>query len=124
MKIKNFAQLFESETNTTSKSFTNNQFNEFCEEVSKWSEEHESPVRWCLYAHPKALGESGFNRARVWNKESAKKYWDMYVKGDKTFTLVEMGNSLVGVLHTDGNIELAFDEMDIAVDKSKIKDLI
>ena len=121
MKIKSF-QLFENETSIKSKSFTNTQFNEFCDEVSKWSDEHESPVHWCLYGHPKASSEGGYNKA--WTKEGAKKYWDMYVKSGKTFTLVEMDKSLVGVLHTGDNIEMAFDEMDNKVDQSKLKDLI
>jgi len=35
-----------------------------------------------------------------------------------------MPDSLVGVLHTDDNIEMAYDNLDRPVDKSKLKDLI
>jgi len=121
MKIKSFNQLFENESVAKSKSFSNAQFDEFCDEVSKWIKEHQQNVIWCLYGDPKAT-QTGYNTA--YGKDSAKKYWDSYVKGNKTFTLVEMGDSLVGVLHTDGNIELAFDNADKPVDKSKLKDLI
>jgi hypothetical protein len=120
MKIKNFS-LFESEATTKSKSFTADQFDNFCEEVSKWSKENDQKVIWCIYGDPKP-STVGYNS--VWKKESAKQFWSKFVTGNKQFTLVEMPDSLVGVLHTDDNIEMAYDNLDRPVDKSKLKDLI
>jgi hypothetical protein len=56
--------------------------------------------------------------------EKAKRYWDNYVKDGRKATLVEMGDKLVMALIKDGNIEMAFDNMDSKVDPSMIKDLI
>jgi hypothetical protein len=56
--------------------------------------------------------------------EKAERYWDMYVKDGNQVTLVEMGDKLVMALHRDGNIEMAFDNMDMKVYPSMVKDLI
>ena len=56
--------------------------------------------------------------------EKAKHYWDMYVRSGNQVTLVEMGDKLVLALIKDGNIEMAFDNLDSKVDPSMIKDLI
>lgn len=56
--------------------------------------------------------------------ERAKRYWDQYVKDGKQVTLVEMGDKLVMALIKDGNIEMAFDNLDSKVDPIAIKDFI
>jgi hypothetical protein len=56
--------------------------------------------------------------------EKAKHYWDMYVRNGNQVTLVEMGDKLVLALIKDGNIEMAFDNMDSKVDPIAIKDFI
>jgi hypothetical protein len=56
--------------------------------------------------------------------ERAKRFWDQYVKDGKQVTLVEMGDKLVMVLIKDGNIEMAFDNLDSKVDPIAIKDFI
>ena len=56
--------------------------------------------------------------------EKAKHYWDMYVRSGNQVTLVEMGDKLVLALIKDGNIEMAFDNLDSKVDPIAIKDFI
>ena len=56
--------------------------------------------------------------------ERAKRFWDQYVKDGKQVTLVEMGDKLVMALIKDGNIEMAFDNLDSKVDPIAIKDFI
>ena len=121
MKIKSF-KLFENEEVAKTKSYGANQHMEFCEEVSKWSDEMELPVRWCLYGHPKASSEEGYNK--IFTPEQAKRFWDMYVKGDKKMTIVEMGDKLIGILHSGDQVEMAFDNMDMPFDKAEAKKLI
>jgi hypothetical protein len=53
--------------------------------------------------------------------EKAKRYWDNYVKDGRKATLVEIGDKLVMALIKDGNIEMAFDNMDSKVDPIMIK---
>ena len=53
------------------------------------------------------------------NLDSAKRYWDLYVKPGKQFSIVEVDGKLIGVLHSDDMIEMAFDNMDIKFDLSR-----
>jgi len=75
----------------------------------QWSKEHGQPVMW-------SLSKS--------DDERTKMYWDAYVKGEREMTLIEMGDKLIAVLHEDGNIIMALDNMDKPVDWEIIKDKI
>lgn len=119
MKIKSF-KLFENEEVKSSQSFTSSQFDDFCEAVHAWSETAKQPVHWCLYGSPKV--STGYSKG--WTKDSAKKFWNEFVKGDKTFTIAEADDKLVGVLHQGDKVEMAFDNFDKQFDLNKAKELI
>jgi len=74
--------------------------------VHQWSKEHGQPVMW-------SLSKSDDDRTKM--------YWDAYVKGEREMTLIEMGDKLVAVLHEDGNIIMAMDNMDKPVDLDMVK---
>lgn len=116
MKILRF-KVFENEGNTKSKSYSADQFDQFCDDVTKWCDENETRCLWCLFGY---TGTEGFGI----KKEQAKRFWDSYVKGDKQFTTCELDDKLIGILHKDDNIEMAFDHMDYPVNKSELKDCI
>jgi hypothetical protein len=117
MKIKSF-KLFEN-TENPQMSFTVDQFDAFCEAVSKWEETGEK-VFWAIYLNPNK--QEGYNSLRT--KDTAKKYWEMYLRGGKTFTLAELGDSLVGILHKGDQVEMAYDNLDNRIDESSAKTLL
>jgi len=84
-------------------------FAAFVGAVHQWSKEHRQPVLWSL---------------SVGHDEKTKSYWDAYVKDEREMTLVEMGDKLIAVLHEDGNIIMAMDNMDKPIDWSTIEDKI
>ena len=92
---------------------------DFCEEVSAWIKRNKKSVLWCLYAKPDMSSEETFGL----RYNQAEGFWKMYVKGNKRFTLVEMDGRLIGVIHENGKIEKAFDEMDVKVDPSVLSGL-
>jgi hypothetical protein len=51
-------------------------------------------------------------------------YWDAYVKGEREMVLIEMEDKLIAVLHEDGDIIMAMDNMDKPVDLDMVKDKI
>jgi hypothetical protein len=55
--------------------------------------------------------------------KQAETFWKQYVNGGKRFTLIEMDGKLIGVLHENGNILMAFDEADVKVDPSVLSGL-
>jgi hypothetical protein len=122
MKIKSFKVFENEEMVKTSQSFTSSQHKDFCEACYNWSEENKQPIAWCLYGSPKSSPNDGYNT--VWKMDSAKKFWDMYVKGDKTFTIAEADGKLIGILHKGDQVEMAFDNNDFKFDLNKAKELI
>ena len=92
---------------------------DFCLTVSEWVEKNKKSVSWCLYSKPNANGESFGLTTDLSNK-----FWDKYVNGEKKFTLVEMDDKLIGVLHEGGKVLMAFDEIDVKVDPNVLKGLV
>jgi hypothetical protein len=91
---------------------------DFCKTVKEWIDKNEKPVMWCLYGNPETSGESfGFGI------QKAEPFWKQYVSGSKRFTLVEMDDKLIGVLHENDKILMAFDEMDVKVEDSVLSGL-
>ncbi len=84
-------------------------FAAFVGAVHQWSRDNGKPVLWDLCRD---------------NGNQSKMYWDAYVKGEREMTLIEMGDKLISVLHEDGNIIMALDNMDRPVDWNLIKDKI
>ena len=74
--------------------------------VNQWSKEHRQPVMW-------SLSKS--------DDERTKMYWDAYVKDEREMVLIEMEDKLIAVLHEDGNIIMAMDNMDKPVDLDMVK---
>jgi hypothetical protein len=91
---------------------------DFCLTVSEWIEKNNKPVAWCLYSHPSY--ETGFGLTRP----RAETFWKQYVNGDKEFSVVEMDDKLIGVLHQGDKILMAFDERDCKVDPSTLNGLV
>lgn len=116
MKILRF-KLFE-EVDSKSKTYSADQFDQFCDDVLNWCEENDTKCMWCLFGYPD--NSEGFG----WKKKDSKRFWDMYVKGDKQFTTCEMDDTLIGILHTDDKIEMAFDNMDNKINPSDVQDCI
>ena len=52
------------------------------------------------------------NKYKQIDLDTAKRYWDMYVKPEKQFSIVEVDGKLIGVLHTGDMVEMAYDNMD------------
>ena len=92
---------------------------DFCLTVSEWVEKNKKSVSWCLYSKPNVNGESFGLTTDLSNK-----FWDKYVNGEKKFTVVEMDDKLIGVLHEGGKVLMAFDEMDVKVDPNVLKGLV
>ena len=84
-------------------------FAAFVGAAHQWSEEHGQPVMW-------SLSKS--------DDERTKMYWDAYVKDEREMVLIEMEDKLIAVLHEDGNIIMAMDNMDKPVDLDMVKDKI
>ena len=118
MRIKPF-KLFEN-TQNPQMSFTVDQFDAFCEAVSQWEKKTGQKVIWSLYGNPNR--QDGYNS--LWTKDNAKKYWETYLRGGKTFTLAELGDSLVGILHKGDQVEMAYDNLDNRVDERSAKTLL
>ena len=81
-------------------------FAAFVGAVHQWSKEHGQPVLWSLCKD---------------NGNQSKMYWDAYVKGEREMTLIEMEDKLIAVLHEDGNIIMALDNMDKPVDLDMVR---
>ena len=81
-------------------------FAAFVGAVHQWSKENGQPVMWSLCKD---------------NGNQSKMYWDAYVKGEREMTLIEMEDKLIAVLHEDGNIIMALDNMDKPVDLDMVK---
>jgi len=135
MKIKSFKsfKIYESEeTEFSPQSFTSNQFDEFCDAVHAWTEKTKQPISWCLYSKPRPSTEDGLNKA--YTKDLAKRFWDMYVRGDKSFTIVPIidfslsdspsKDGLIGIIHIGDKIESATDNMDRKYDLNKAQELL
>ena len=91
---------------------------DFCKTVFDWIKNHNKPVMWCLYGDPNTNSQSfglGIKKAE--------EFWKNWVSGDKKFSLVEMDDKLIGVLHENGKILMAYDEMDKKVDPSQLAGL-
>ena len=91
---------------------------DFCKTVSEWIENNETPVAWCLYGKPNMTGQSfglGIKQAET--------FWKQFVNGNKRFTLIEMDGKLIGVLHENGKVLMAFDEADVKVEPSVLSGL-
>jgi len=144
-----YIKLFENFNQGTMKmSFGSEDFEEFLEEVTKWKNETGSDVRWSLFTQvPEILDTQNISKMRrdsglkehpnperaisfqkeTWeeSKQKTKYYWDMYVKGDNQFHVVEFEDKLIGIL-TDGNgnVLKAFDNMDHKFDLQMAQELI
>jgi hypothetical protein len=55
------------------------------------------------------------------NGNQSKMYWDAYVKDEREMVLIEMEDKLIAVLHEDGDIIMAMDNMDKPVDLDMVK---
>jgi hypothetical protein len=90
---------------------------DFCLTVSECIEKNNKPVAWCLYSNPS--NQTGFGLTI----QRAETFWKQYVNGEKKFTVVEMDDKLIGVLHEGDKILMAFDEKDFKVDPSTLNGL-
>ena len=97
--------------------FTNDEFDEFCEVVYEWQRKTEEPVGWDLYISP-YIKQSGRIGGR--NKETAKRYWDMYVSDGVEFHVVEKGDTLYGYTLENGQVKNIYDHKDKKVNPSEI----
>ena len=116
MKILSF-KLFE-QVETKSKTYTADQFDQFCDDVYNWCEENDSKCLWALFGYPDNV--EGFS----WKKKGAKSFWDNYLRGDKQFTTCEMNGKLIGIVHKGDKIEMAYDNMDNRINPSDVQDCI
>lgn len=91
---------------------------DFCVTVSRWIEKNRTPVIWSLYADHMLKKSPNIKQS-----QRALTFWKQYVNGSKRFTLIEMDGKLIGVLHENGNILMAFDESDVKVDPSVLSGL-
>jgi len=91
---------------------------DFCQTVSEWIDKNNKSVMWCLYGSPDTNEQSfGLDITK------SEPFWKKYVSGSKRFTVVEMDDKLIGVLHDAGKVLMAFDEMDVKVDPSVLSGL-
>jgi hypothetical protein len=105
-----FVKTFESFENTNpSKSYTSDQFDKFYTDVTSWCDENNTTCHWSVY-------DNGV--------ESAKRNWDMTVNGDAQFTVCELGDKLIGILHTGDDIDMAWDNTDRRVDATDVQHCI
>lgn len=97
---------------------------DFCKTVFDWIKNHNKPVMWCLYGNPDIKGPyAGWGESFGLGVHGSETFWKKYVSGDKKFSLVEMDDKLIGVLHENGKILMAYDEMDKKVDPSQLTGL-
>jgi len=52
------------------------------------------------------------NNQKQIDLDAAKRYWDLYVKPGKQFSIVEVDGKLIGVVHSGDMVEMAYDNMD------------
>jgi hypothetical protein len=83
--------------------------------VKAWMDKTGQKVMWSLIPFGYSDSENPTNNLK------AKSLWDMYVKGEREMTLIEMEDKLVAVLHEGGNIIMAMDNMDKPVDLDMVK---
>jgi hypothetical protein len=119
--IKSFKfKSFESSESTMTKTFSQDQYDEFCEFVAEWQEKHQKPVLWSIYVHP-------YERHPIWNTYARKdsiRLWNIYVKSPFVMTLIDLGDELIAVAHKGDHIKIACKSNDEEVDKSMVMDFI
>jgi hypothetical protein len=126
MKLKKFNNFLNEEVsyqNPNGKMIATHTFGpeehvDFCKTVKEWIDKNEKPVMWCLYGNPETTDQS-FGLSI----QKSETFWKFYVNGSKRFTVVEMDGRLIGVLHENGKILMALDEMDVKVDPSLLSGL-
>ena len=105
-----FVKTFKTfESSYTSKSYTSDQFDQFYADVKSWCDENNSTCHWSVY-------DNGV--------ESAKRNWNMVVNGDAQFTVCELSDQLIGILHTGDKIDMAWDNTDRKLDAANVQELI
>jgi hypothetical protein len=103
-------KLFESfnEGNKILGTYTQDQFDEFCEDVKKWSDENGRYVLWNLYVRPDSV-----------QKEHARATWERYIR-DGVFIVIGTKGGLMGViLNKEGKLTHAYNDGNRTIDTSK-----
>ena len=100
----------------------------FCQDASEWSEKTGKNIVWCFYINPnhinrvEAAKEKGFSIGGGYDIKRVQGFWNLYVKGDSTLEVVEVGDKLVAYIKTGENISHGpFDNIDLPFDISMIK---
>lgn len=125
-----YVKLFENFTNeevsfqnpngkmVSTHTFTQEEHGDFCLTVSEWIEKNNKPVAWCIYSNPS--NKIGFGL----DAQKSEAFWKNFVNGEKKFSLVEMDDKLIGILHEGDKVLMAFDEKDVKVDPSTLNGLV
>lgn len=124
-----YVKLFENFTNeevsfqnpngkmVSTHTFGQEEHGDFCLTVSEWIEKNNKPVAWCIYSNPS--NKIGFGL----DAQKSEAFWKNFVNDEKKFSLVEMDDKLIGILHEGDKILMAFDEKDVKVDPSTLNDI-
>jgi hypothetical protein len=102
-----YLKLFENFDSNFIGSFTEDQFDEFCDAVSKWGDKNGKYVQWDLYARPDSI-----------HKDYVRKTWNRYIKGS-VFVVIESGHKLIGTILKDGEVKSVFDDSNNSVNTSR-----
>ncbi len=125
-----YVKLFENFTNeevsfqnpngkmVSTHTFAQEEHGDFCLTVSEWIEKNNKPVAWCIYSNPS--NKIGFGL----DAQKSEAFWKNFVNGEKKFSLVEMDDKLIGILHEGDKVLMAFDEKDVKVDPSTLNGLV
>jgi len=89
--------------------YTQDQFDEFCEDVKRWSDENGRYVLWSLYVRPDSV-----------QKEHARTRWVRYIR-DGVFVVIETKGGLMGaILNKEGKLTRAYNDGNSTIDTSKL----
>ena len=88
--------------------YTQDRFDEFCEDVKRWSDENGRYVQWNLYVRPDSV-----------QKEHTRVIWGRYIR-DGVFVVIETKGGLIGtILNKKGNSTYTYSESNRTIDTSK-----
>ena len=100
----------------------------FCQDAFEWTEKTGKNIVWCFYIHPnhinrvEAAKQKGFSAGGGYDIKRVQGFWNLYVKGESTLEVVEVGDKLVAYIKTGENISHGpFDNNDLPFDESMIK---
>jgi hypothetical protein len=106
------------------KTFSQDQHDEFCEFVAEWQEKHQKPVLWSIYVQPEGTENRFQMDGGTYARKEAIRLWNAYVKSPFVMTLIELGDELIAVTHKGDHIKIACKSNDEEVDKSMVMDFI